>query len=153
MSFLGTLRDQRGAGEARLTRNDGPSRSGFREGQKSHAVSFFTSRLEELEPGFSPLDERLVGMDKGDKITKSLFKNFDQLASEGDFRDEKNDGFLLFEGIGGELEIDIGFTATGDTSEQMSAFWGLLEGFQGLFLGRIELNQWKFGCGSSVLPK
>lgn len=41
-------------------------------------------------------------------------KNLDELAGEGNFWHEQKDGFLGRNGVLGEVEINIGFTATGD---------------------------------------
>lgn len=41
-------------------------------------------------------------------------KNLDELAGERDFWHEQKDGFLGGNGVLGEVEIDIGFTATSD---------------------------------------
>ncbi len=35
-------------------------------------------------------------MDENDAASEGLLKNLDELASEGDFGDEENGGFLLF---------------------------------------------------------
>lgn len=42
-------------------------------------------------------------VDEGDLARKSGFENRDKLGSEGDFWDEKNDGFALQESGAGEL--------------------------------------------------
>ncbi len=56
-------------------------------------------------------------MDEDDAAAEGLFEDFDELAGEGDFRDEEDGGFLRFEGVFGHFEVDIGFTATGNASE------------------------------------
>ena len=38
-------------------------------------------------------------MEEGDAVTEGLLENLDDLAGEGDFGDEKNDGFLRSEGF------------------------------------------------------
>ena len=38
-------------------------------------------------------------MEQGDAVAEGLLENLDDLASEGDFGDEEDDGFLRFEGF------------------------------------------------------
>ena len=83
------------------------------------------------------LDEGLVGVDEDDATFEGLLEDFDELAGEGDFRDEEDGGFLRFEGVFGHFEVDIGFTATGNASEQTSGSWGFLEALEGILLGFI----------------
>lgn len=49
-----------------------------------------------MEPGGAAFGEGLVGVDEDDAMVEGLFEDFDKLAGEGDLRDEKNGGFLLF---------------------------------------------------------
>lgn len=55
-------------------------------------------------------------MDKEDTVAKSFAEDFDKLTGESNFGDEESNGFLLFKGFGGELEINIGFAAAGNTA-------------------------------------
>lgn len=91
------------------------------------------------------LDEGLVGVDEDDATFEGLLEDFDELAGEGDFRDEEDGGFLRFEGVFGHFEVDIGFTATGNASKQTSGSWGFLEALEGISLGFIERNWRNFG--------
>jgi len=84
-------------------------------------------------------------VDEDNAATEGLFEDFDELAGEGDFRDEEDGGFLRFEGVFGHFEVDIGFTATGNASEQTSGSWGFLEALEGILLGFVERNWRNFG--------
>lgn len=92
----------------------------------------------DLEPDLAAFGEGLAGMDENDAVAEGLGEDFDELASEGDFGDEEDGGFLLFEGLCGQCEVDISFTATGNASEERGGSWGLLEALEGGFLGVIE---------------
>lgn len=104
-------------------------------------LSYWARFLEDVEPDFAAFGHGLAGVNEGDEVAKGVFKDFDELAGEGDFGDEEDGGFLLPERFRGELEVDIGFTATGNASEQRSVSWGLFDGSEGIFLGRIELDE------------
>ena len=82
----------------------------------------------------------LIGVDKGGLAGKSLFKNFNQLRSEGDFRDKQDDGAALGARFGGESEVEIGFAGAGDTVKETSGGAGSLERGEGGALSGIERN-------------
>ncbi len=79
---------------------------------------------EDTEPSFAAFGGGLVGVDEVDTGAESLLENLDELGGEGDFGNEEDGGVLRFKGISGHFEVDIGFTATGYTSEETSGSWG-----------------------------
>lgn len=93
-----------------------------------------------MEPGLAAFDEGLVGVDEDDAVFEGLGENFDELTGEGDFWDEEDGGFLLFESVFGQFEVDIGFTTTSYASEQTRGSWGFLEALEGFLLGWVERN-------------
>lgn len=86
-------------------------------------------------------------MDEGDTVAEGLGEDFNELAGEGDFGDEKDGGFLVFEGICSQCEVDVGFSAACYAPEERSAFRGLLEASEGILLGAIERD------GGGILVK
>ena len=50
----------------------------------------------DFEPGFATLDHSEIGVHNDDTVAKSFLENADELASEGDFGNEENGGFLGF---------------------------------------------------------
>ncbi len=70
-----------------------------------------------------------------------MLEDTDELTGEGDFRDEKDGRAALQESVGGELEIDIGLAAAGDTTEEFSGARGGLEASKGGFLGGVKGNE------------
>lgn len=82
-------------------------------------------------------------MNKSNLLAESAFKYLNELTGEGDFGDEKDGGLTLLKGIGGELEVDISFTATGNAAEKTSGLRDRLELVKGGFLGGIEGDFWK----------
>ncbi len=68
-------------------------------------------------------------MDKADAGAEGGFENLDELAGEGDFGDEEDDGLTVFKGILGHFEIDVGFTATSNAMEEFCVSWSLIESF------------------------
>ena len=62
----------------------------------------------------------LAGMKKDDIFFKSPFKDLYELRSKGDFRDEQDDGLMVFQGFLSEFKVDIGFTASRDAKKEFS---------------------------------
>ncbi len=74
--------------------------------------------LEDLGPNFAALGHGLSGMEEKNTFAESLFKNLDELASEGDFGDEKDSGSMLACGTGCKFEVDVSFAATSDATKE-----------------------------------
>ena len=114
-------------------------------------LSYWARFLEDVEPDFAAFGHGLAGVNEGDEVAKGVFEDFDELAGEGDFGDEEDSGFAGFERFCGHLEVEIGFTATSNASEETSGAGGFLEGSKGIFLGRVEVDKgqfkkiWRFG--------
>jgi hypothetical protein len=53
-----------------------------------------------------------------DDVLEMLLKIADDLGGKGDFWDEDNDGLAFGEGMLGELDINVGFAATGDAVQE-----------------------------------
>lgn len=60
----------------------------------------------------------LARMEESDVLWESLLKNGDKLRSEGNFRNEQDDGLVVFEGFGGESKVNVGFAGASDTMEE-----------------------------------
>lgn len=56
-------------------------------------------------------------MEENDAVAEGLLENLDDLAGEGDFGDEEDDGGLGLKGLSSEFKVKVGFTATSHTSE------------------------------------
>ena len=54
-------------------------------------------------------------MEDGDTFTKTLSNLSDELLGQGDFRNEKERAFVLTHSMASCPEIDLGFSASGDT--------------------------------------
>ncbi len=89
-------------------------------------------------------------MDETDAVAESLLEDTNELAGEGDFRDEEDDGAPLGEGFGGELEVDIGLAAAGDATEEAGVAGGLLELGESALLGGIEGDFRRKRCGTAL---
>lgn len=113
-------------------------------GPRSALLTPIAGAEEDVEPDLATFGGGLAGMDEENTLTEGSFEDFDQLASEGDFGNKKDGGFAALEGFRGELEIDIGFTATSNASKKRSVSWGLLEALEGFLLGRIEVDEGQF---------
>ena len=55
---------------------------------------------------------------------ESALENLDELGSQGDLGDEKDDGFPLEEGSAGHFEVDVRFSAAGDAMEEFCRGFG-----------------------------
>ena len=55
--------------------------------------------FEEVKPEAAAGGRGLLGVEQGDAVAEGLLENLDDLAGEGDFGDEEDDGFLRFEGF------------------------------------------------------
>ena len=86
-------------------------------------------------------------MEDGDTSAKTLSDLSDELLGQGDLRDEKEGAFVLTHGIAGCPEIDLGFSAPGDTVQQENAKFSL---FQGIF--HLALRVLLGGCQSERVP-
>lgn len=106
--------------------------------------------FEESEPGGAAFGKGLVGMDENGAPGEGMFEDFDELASEGDFGDEKDGRFLGLEGVFGEFKVDVGFATTGNALEKCSALSGALDGSESGFLGSVEQNGGIFGIFSGI---
>lgn len=109
--------------------------------------SGFCCRIKDFEPSLTTLGHSLFGVNEDDAVAESLFKNFDQLTSEGDFWNEQNNRFLRFKGISGHFKVNISLSATSDASEKRGTSGGLLEAFEGSLLVGIELDKREFEGG------
>lgn len=107
----------------------------------------FCCGIKDFEPSLTALGHSLFGVNENDAVAESLFKDFDQLTSEGDFWNEQNNRFLRFKGISSHFKVDISLSATSDTPEKRGASGGLLEAFEGGLLVRVELNEGEFEGG------
>lgn len=93
---------------------------------------------KDVEPDLATLGHGLLGMNEADTVAESLLENANKLAGEGDLGDEEDDRLAARDGIGGELEVNVGLAATGDATEKASVTRGLLELGEGALLSGVE---------------